>query len=369
MTFTIGALVLALSATTDAAYIVVPPNPNHSLEETVSPSHKEVARLPGAVGVVDGYDFLQRGDQEDALHRNKEAIEAFGQAAAIFHKRHVRSGEATAHHRIGLIYQRQGKLPEAYNELHKAADLYGRAYWPAQQGQTLLAFGIVAESIDRPAQARKAYDQAAQLFLKVVDRPRRGESLIGLGRLLALHDGVKAGLPYLERAIEDARERDDFAQIMKAQLAIGDGYLHEEAMAHALDTYERVLRLADHVGDMRNRAAVRIRIAHIYMETGRAAEGFPLVKTALNLYRDLRERRAEADTLSLMGNMYLAANDAGEAVRTHEKARGLYRALGDPAREAGSLVNSGIVYEMKGDLPEARDVQYQAIALLQTQAH
>jgi len=362
---TAGTFLLALGLMADAADIVVPPD--HLSAESAPAIPTESSRPPGTVGVVDGYDLLQRGDQEEALHHLNEAIEAYQRAAAVFHKRRVRSGEATAHLRIGLILQRQGKLPEAYKDLHKAAELYGRAYWPAQQGQALLAFGIVAEAIDRPEQARKAYEQAARWFLKVVDRPRRGETLIRLGRLLTLNVGVQAGLQYLERAIEDARERDDYAQIMKAQLAIGDAYLREEALLPALETYERVLRLADHVGDMRNRAAVRIRIARIYMETDRAAEGFPLVRTALGLYQNLRERRAEADTLSLMGNMFLAGHNPAEAARSHEHARELYRELHDPMREAGSLLNRGIVYEVKGDLPEARDVQYKAITLLQTQ--
>jgi len=366
MVMTAATLVLALGLLTDAADIVVPPEPTPGESAQAGPEEHRPAI--GSVGVVDGYDLLQRGDNEESLHHLGEAIEAYQAAATVFHKRHVKSGEATAYMRIGEIRQRQGKLAEAYTDLHKAAVLYGRATWPGEQGQALLAFGIVAESLNRPDQARKAYEQAARLFLKVIDRPRRGESLIRLGRLLALHVSVKAGLPYLERAIEDARERDDYAQIMKAQLAIGDGYLREDALAHALETYERVLRLADHVADMRNRAAVRTRIARIYMDTDRSAEGYPLVRTALGLYRNLRDRRGEADTLSLMGNMLLADGKPGEAVRVHEQATELYRTLHDPIREAGSLVNRAVVYEVRGDLPEARDVQHQAIALLQRPA-
>src|SRR6185295_12374035 len=166
-----GTMFLAIMVMADAADIVMPPE--HQAPESAPANPFEPSRPTGTVGVVDGYDLLQRGDHQEELNHFNEAIEAYQRAAVVFHRQRVMSGEATAVQRIGLILQRQGKPSDAYTNLQKAADLYGRASWPAQQGQALLAFGIVAESLDRPQEARKAYGHAARLFLKVVDRPRR----------------------------------------------------------------------------------------------------------------------------------------------------------------------------------------------------
>jgi tetratricopeptide (TPR) repeat protein len=322
----------------------------------------EVAR------VADGYQLLERGDREESLGRFNAAVHAYRQAAAQFHKRRVRSGEATALHRAGAVLQQQGQLQEAYRSLRQAADLFGRASWRGPQAQALLAFGEVAESLGREAEARRAYDKAARLFFRVHDRPHRGESLIRLGRTIALHDGLRRGLPYLERAILEAREREDVPRIMRAKLVIGDALLQEEALAEALEMYEQVLGLADRLGDMRTRALVRTRIVRIYTQTNRAGEGFPLVRTALTLYQSLRDRQGEADTLSLMGNMQLVEGEPDQAALSHEQARELYRALQNLPREAASLINHGIAIEVSGNLTEAESARSKAIAILQAQA-
>src|SRR5262245_8400925 len=98
MVMTAATLVLALGLMTDAADIVVPPDPTQGESAQTVP----VERSPtiAAVGVVDGYDLLRRGDKEESLHHLGEAIEAYQAAATVFHKRHVRSGEATAYMRI-----------------------------------------------------------------------------------------------------------------------------------------------------------------------------------------------------------------------------------------------------------------------------
>jgi tetratricopeptide (TPR) repeat protein len=329
---------------------------------TKSPYAIEVAM------VADGYQLIERGDREESLGRVNEAIQAYRQAAALFHKRRVRSGEATALHRAGVVLQEQGRLPEAYRSLRQAANLFGHASWRGPQAQALLAFGTVAEALGREAEARRAYDKAARLFLRVHDRSQRGESLIRLGRAIALHDGLQRGRPYLERAILEAREREDVPRIMKAKLAMGDALLQEEALADALEMYEQVLRLADRLGDMRVRALVRTRIVRIYMQTNRTAEGFPLVRTALTLYQSLRDRQGEADTLSLMGNMQLAEGEPDQAALSHEQAGELYRALQNLPREAASLINHGIAFEIAGHVTEAESARSKAIALLQAQA-
>src|SRR5574341_1103503 len=283
-----------------------------------------VAPASASSRVLDGNELVRIGDLHETQNHLQEAAPYYQRAAAAFHKQKNRSGEAAALVRLGGVLHRQEKDQEAVVVLRKAVVLLGRGSELGAQGRALLALGPVAESLGRTGEARKAYERAAKQFARARDRKGRTESLIRLGTLLVSQEDVEAGFAYLQRALDDAKDRQDLGQQVLALMVMGDAHARAEVTDLARSRYEQGLRLADDQGEMRSRAALRMRLGRLYGDTGGAADGLPLVRTALGLYQALRDRSGEADALSLLGNLLLADGNTAEAALAHDQALELY---------------------------------------------
>lgn len=328
------------------------------------PDRSVMVELVASTRALDGNELLKIGDLHEVQNHFLEALPYYRRALATFRARKDRRGEATALVRIGQVQERQGRHAEAYASLHEAAPLL-EATEDGAHAKALLSLGFVSESLGKVAEAQRAYEGAGGLFLRMQDRSGYTDSLIRLGSLFIAQNQATEGLATLQKALKDARDREDHGQELAILTRIGDSHMKGAERGAALAVYEEGLKLAETQRDVRAEAALRVRLAKLYGADDRSAEGAKFAWRALALYQSLKDRSQEADTWSLLGNLHQEEGNWTLALEYHERALALYRALRDPVREAASLVNLATAYEAQGSRQEAVETKRKAIHLLQ----
>jgi len=337
--------------------------PDDLTDQAGAGADQSVAERVASTRGLDGAELIKIGDLHEVQNHLLEALPYYRRALAAFRMKKDRRGEATALVKIGRVQERQGHYAEAYSSLHEAMPLL--AAEDRAQAQAFLSLGRVSEALGQMAEAERAYQESGTRFLRAQERPGYNESLIRLGGLFIAQGRTADGLASLQKALRDAREREDHAQEITILTAMGDNHMKGDDRGAALALYQEGLRLAEVRRDVRAEAGLRVRLARLYEADDRSAEGATFAWRALALYQSLKDRAMEADTWSLLGSLHQEEGNLPLAVEYYERALALYRALRDQTREAASLANLATIYEAQGLQQQALDTKQQAVRLLQ----
>jgi tetratricopeptide (TPR) repeat protein len=232
---------------------------------------------------------------------------------------------ATALVKIAQVYERQGKIQEAYVALQEAVPIFARSSDRTAHAGALLIMGRVSARLGYLDNARTSLSQAVSLFHRTHDRHGWNEAMIQLG-LLQVGDGLtEQGLSSLQQAWQDARTRQDRGQQLAAVVALGNAHWLLDRMNTARPYYDEGLHLAEVEGNMRIEAMLRLRLAQLDGEEERLDEAIELGKRALFLSQTLRDAVTEAAILSLLADLYRKTGRSVEANDSEQRALAIYR--------------------------------------------
>ena len=204
----------------------------------------------------------------------KAALENYLTAAQAFERLNLPIYQAQAYSNIATIMAGQNMTEQAQGYLERALAIQRKAGNRPAEGVTLLNLGVMQNDAGQIARAIATYDQARKLFAELGDRKSESLALQNLGRSHA-----------------ELGNRD-----------VGIGYMRE------------ALALRETIGDQRGALSTRIAIGAELVETGRAAEGTPMLVAGLAEARRLEIPELEAEARLRLFDAAKRAKRPNEAI-------------------------------------------------------
>jgi tetratricopeptide (TPR) repeat protein len=268
-----------------------------------------------------GWLYLSLGYPEEALEHFRAAARFSRETDHIRDEGYSLMGVGSALEQRGdpagaaESYRRAtGLMQTAYEESGAPEELFGKA-----EALTLLG-AVLHRSLEKPAEALDAYEEAAGLYRRLADSPRLRKLLMNM-----------AGLRW----------------------RMGDP---ERSARH----YDEALKLAREHGEAAQEAAALASLSVVHRDLGRLKESIRCGRVALELLRGVRDLQAEAYVLSSLSESHLGLGHHPSALSCLKRSLRLRRKIGDKKGEVEVLHDFARVYEYMGDTDLARKAREEA---------
>jgi serine/threonine protein kinase/tetratricopeptide (TPR) repeat protein len=231
--------------------------------------------------------YSQKGENEDALTYLQQALQ-------IREKLSVPEDIAATLLNLGETYTSLGQYDRAMASFMRGLDLYRKSGDNQGAATVSHSMGLVFEYQGRVGAAVSALQDSVNALRKIGDRSNNmAQALTDLASGLA-----KAGMgtespKLLDEAEELAKGLKNDALLAAVANSRGDGYFYQGDLKSAKSAYEQALRLASHAADKDALLNIKLNLARIAVEDGRAA-------AAIN---DLRSVDKQADA---QGRKYIS---------------------------------------------------------------
>ena len=298
--------------------------------------------------------FLIHGRILNLLGRLEDAVEDFRRTE----KSAAEEGdlnlllEATS--RIGEIKRKQGKNGEALKVLQKAKEkvteqtdvsVVTRTY-----GNLALACGLQTD-----------FDRAND-FLSLLDdytsahphQPERAEYLMARGKVLTFQGLHEEAYKVKKEAVEICEENDDVLRLADAYNGLGTSLYHLEKNDLAFEYFDRAIKFARRIGDLRAQGYLFFNTASIYIEMSNLYKAQVHLDSAKEIFDRLEEKRTRAMVdLSLAFVHYRKEEPhvAGEFLQAHIEQ---IEKHGTPSDLIASYKTAAELYREMGHTDRAR---------------
>jgi DNA-binding SARP family transcriptional activator len=191
----------------------------------------------------------------------------------------------------------------------------------------------------------------------VVRAARAAERVHAFGHALDLYERVLRML-----RIADPAEPERLCETLVAKEAVLDRLGRR---AEQVATLEEAVGIARGLGDPSRLAVVLLRRAGAgaYLGPSEARPSLDAACEALRLHRELCDRPGEAEALRELGFVHWRLQQPGEALERSRQAHALHRSLGDVAGEASALHNLAEIHRGLGSVARALELYDEALRL------
>jgi DNA-binding SARP family transcriptional activator/Flp pilus assembly protein TadD len=298
---------------------------------------------------------LERGDPKAALPFELEILRHNIQVGA-------KHQNVPQHIHCGTLYLRLGDPREALVHFRAAAHLSREIGHTRYEGQSLMSMGISLERLGNPAEAVETYRQAVDLLEKAhkelgIDEALRAkaDALALLGRLLHNSlDRPEEALRAYDTAADVYQEVGDTSRVRELLLNLSGLRWRLGDLEGSAWGYERTLALSVEHDDDAREAAALASLSVVYHGLSRLQDSLRSGQAALRLLRDLDDLQAEAYVLTSMADSHVGLGHYPSALSCLRRSLRLRRKIGDEEGEIGALRDLAKVYEKLGDADRAR---------------
>ncbi len=190
----------------------------------------------------------------------------------------------------------------------------------------------------------------------------RGRYMNRLGWVLQRIGDRRAGLAWMERALEIAQGKDQNLELDIIYNMAGV-YSDTGNPGQALEFYQQALSFMRSVGDRAGEAGTLNNMATVYSDTGQPDQALELYQQTLPIRREVGDRAGEAATLNNMAAVYSDTGKPDQALELYQQALPNWREVGDRAGEAATLNNMAAVYSATGQHDQAFELCRQALPI------
>ncbi len=275
---------------------------------------------------VTAHNLLSEGTRlyfQRTAESQRQAIEKYREALALWRKLDERFGEAFTVNNIAFVRRELGDVKGSVEDFKQALALHRAVKNPQGEVGTLNNLGTSYFRLGETQEAIAAYQQ---------------------GLDLARAHGVK----------------DEETRILRG---IGLAFMRLGDTAKALAAFEQALSLTREMADRLGEASSLNNIGIVYFNLGQNRDAIAYYQQALTIFRSLASRGDEVVTLGNIGIAYSRMGEYQKAIDTSLGALQMRRAAGDRFGEATDLNNIGILYLQLGDFAKALEVSQRALQL------
>jgi CHAT domain-containing protein/tetratricopeptide (TPR) repeat protein len=268
-----------------------------------------------------------------------------------------------------LALEQQGKLKEARNLYHAAADDFRASGDQRQLATALSSAGRISVSLGDYAAVISDVEQAIKLRQAMQDNAKLGADFNNLGRAYQFLGNYPAALQNYDEALKFDRMQGDAAGEVTRLNNIGGIHFYQGGYAEELESYQAALAIVnankDQPWNAWGRKLTTSNIAAVYQRLG-------LEERALEIYQQTSGKPEEmpaneyGQRLLNEGILYRRLGDPIKALELYRTSQALFRTAHYSDGEIGALRSIGIVKTMDlGDLPGARQAFTSALDLAQ----
>jgi DNA-binding winged helix-turn-helix (wHTH) protein/tetratricopeptide (TPR) repeat protein/TolB-like protein len=303
----------------------------------------------------------------------------------------------------GWSLHRLGEEDAALAELQRAHGLYLKMGDRAGAAGALVAVAGVFQATGRPAESRRAFEEAIPTLREIGDRSREAKALNNFAALLGDQGDIPGVTALLERSLAIKRETGDLAgaatalanlgnllrgrgdireaharleEALKLQRGLKNEFgtafalrglarvlVKEDRAAEALTSLEEALGLSRKTGDAEGAAEALLGLGDLTRQTGRPEKARDWYRQAFEAFQRLRQTSSMVYPLVSLAEMDEEQNRFGSARTHYERALTLTHEADNPFLEAHVRSGLASTVEKQGDVTRARGEHEKALAL------
>ncbi len=231
---------------------------------------------------------------------------------------------------------------------------------PTQRIEALLAYMPIADLIDRPDSLLRLSNAGVEVAEEARIPILLSRSLTYKGKVMLALTQFSESLPVFQRALEEALQTTDSAQIGRCLHNLGSAEYETGKYAEAEEHLLQAQHLQDQIGDSLGLGASLGTTTNLYMDQGRYSESIEVGKRALDLFRHFQDSTQLASTLGNLANPFLYTSQYDSARWYTEQALLIQKALHDETAQAVSYATLGNVAMLQGEMETA--ISYHELA-------
>ena len=264
---------------------------------------------------------------EQAAQNAAGNFSAFQKAAAAATAKARAQGsrmlEAQATSAEGFAWDRLGDLNKAAQKSLEGRDLATNAGNPDLLGRAFRTYGIVLYDKGDFAGARRAFEEALNIFEKVGD-----------------------------------------GQISTTLVSLGNVYFDQGKLEEARRYYEQALRFDQEIGaPPANIGSDLGSIANVLDGLGDLVGATRMQEQSLQGFRDGGNQRGESSTLNNLGNVLVERGELSQAIANYQQGAAIAEKIGYKSGRAANLEGKAQVFLIRDQPSQARDGEEQALGI------
>ena len=314
---------------------------------TVISTAKEDTNKVNALNLLSEKSGWRMGNYDTAFYYAENAKQ-------LAEKLKFKKGIADSKNNIGIIYDDQGKYPEALK--NHFASLKIREEIGDKKGiaSSYNGIGVIYQ---RQAKYPKALENnfvALKIREEIGDKRGVSASYNNIGNIYHEQGNYPEALKNHFASLKIREEIGDRSGIAMSYGNIGTIYLSQEDYLEALIKFSTSLRIKEEIGDKRGIGNSYGNIGNIYMHQGNYPEALKNHFASLKIKEETGDKRGIAHSYNNIGSVYHHQGNYPEALKNYFAALKIFEEIGYKRGIAGSANNIGDLYMMLNDKKAAR---------------
>lgn len=204
-------------------------------------------------------------------------------------------------------------------------------------------------------------------YFKISKQYKRVADLYSLKGYALWKKGVY-GLSYQNylKAIEIYEEIGE-ANTIETLVGLGTVCFNSGQYAESIGYFDRALKIADELGDVKEEARLYNNIASVYYSQENFERSLEFVNMALDINRKNGNKHRVAVNLNNLGNIYVALKDYSKARKLYTEAYEIEKTLGNKPGMAMKLANIATVYQNSSDFDKSLEYCERALEIFESQ--
>lgn len=263
---------------------------------------------------------------------------------------------ATPFLRLGVLYGRQHKLPEANAAFDKTETIYQAL--GNVEGRTELALqrGVLLNDIaGKISEARVQLEQARDMAKVVNSQYQQIRILFQLSNVAVKEGKADQAEQYAREAIDLAQNNQMENMFARGWIELGNVRLVSGDYAGAEKYFQQGLEAAQRYGGRQNEARARLAFASLYIQRGESDRGLGYDQQALAFYQPGGYRTETSQGLILRGRAYKQKGDYNTALQSFQEQLKIAEQIGDQQQVAYAHGSVGGLMLIQEQYAQARE--------------
>src|SRR5258706_1107856 len=242
---------------------------------------------------------------------------------------------ATPFLRLGALYGRQHKVPEANSAFDKAETIYQALGNVEARVEVALQRGVLLNDIaGKVSEARAQLEQARDMAKVVSNQYQQIKILFQLSSVSVKEGNADQAQQYAHDATELAQANQMESLIARGSIEVGNVHLGRGDYTEAEKYFQQGLEAAQRYGGRQNEARSRLLLGSLYITRGGTDRGLGYDRQAKGVYQPGGDPTEKTQALLSRGRAYKQKGDYNAALQSFQEQLKLADETGDQAQIA-----------------------------------
>jgi predicted ATPase len=255
---------------------------------------------------------------------------------------------------IGQIQRATGEYDEALEQYEKCLEISEKIDYRRGIGQAFSNIGSTHLMKGDLSLALEFFKKGRSIWEEIWDLREIGYSNYNLGRVYFYKGDFDRTLEYLHESKRISEETGDLHKLAMSLSAIGTALSSISDSDEVIENLERGLKISQEIGELRQAAICLQNIGLIYYDKEMYNEALAYLEKCLKMAKEMNDRTIMTAAYQNIGRVYKAWGELDEAIRSYEKSLEIANELGTKGWMSYALCTMGEAYRLKGEIEKAK---------------